>query len=122
MTATGTAGTAVGRPVTAMARLLAAAALGAALLAGCGGDGAKTSCSLDACTVTFDVGANASTSVLGIDAKLIGSTDNTVTVEVAGQQLSLTAGQPATEVAGLQVSLDSVTETQAVVRIARSHS
>ena len=101
------------------ARLLAATALGVALISGCSSEGTDTDCGLDACTVTFDVSAKASTSILGIDAKLVEADGDTVTVEIGGEQLTLTTGQPATEAAGLQVTLESVTETQAVVRIAR---
>jgi hypothetical protein len=101
------------------ARLLAATVIGVALLSGCGSEGADTSCGLDACTVTFDVAAKASASILGIDAKLVGADGDTVTVEIAGEQLTLTTGQPATEAGGLKVTLESVTESQAVVRIAR---
>jgi preprotein translocase subunit YajC len=39
---------------------------------------------------------------------------------VAGEQLSLTVGQQATQVGGLSVSVDSVTDTEVVIRIARA--
>lgn len=96
-----------------------ALALALALASGCSSEGADTSCSLDACTVTFARGVDASANVLGIEAKLISAQDDQVTVEVAGEQVSLTVGQAATEVAGLQVSLQSVNDEQAVVRISR---
>lgn len=102
------------------ARLLAVLTLAAALITGCSSEGADTDCGLNACTVTFEVGADASASVLGIDAKLVGTNGDTATVEIAGEEISLTTGQAATEVAGLQVTLESVTDSQAVVRIARS--
>lgn len=60
----------------------------------------------------------ASARILGVEAKLIGAEGDQVTVEVAGEQLSLTVGQQATEVAGFQVSLDSVNDQQVVVRVA----
>lgn len=109
-------------PVRRAAGLLAALTLGAALLAGCSSDGADTDCGLDACTVTFDRGVDASASILGVEAKLVGAQGDQVTVEVAGEQLSLTVGQQATEVGGLQVSLDSVTDQQVVIRVARNTS
>ncbi|MFC4147174.1 hypothetical protein ACFO0M_13035 [Micromonospora mangrovi] len=102
------------------AGLLAGLTLGAALLAGCSSEGASTDCDLNACTVTFDRGVNASASILGVEAKLIGAQDDQVTVEVAGEQLSLTMGQQAAEVGGLQVSLDSVTDQQVQIRVARN--
>lgn len=109
-------------PIRRAAGLLTALTLGAALLAGCSSDGADTDCGLDACTVTFDRGVDASASILGVEAKLVGAQGDQVTVEVAGEQLSLTVGQQATEVGGLQVSLDSVTDQQVVIRVARNTS
>jgi hypothetical protein len=108
------------RPARRAAGLLAGLALGAALLAGCSSEGASTDCGLDACTVTFDRGVNASANILGVEAKLIGAQDDQVTVEVAGEQLTLTTGQQATEVGGFAVTLDSVTDAQVKVRIARN--
>lgn len=107
-------------PVRRAAGLLAGLAFGAALLAGCSSQGASTDCGLDACTVTFNRGVEASASILGVEAKLVGVQGNQVTVEVAGEQLSLTTGQQATDAGGFQVSLDSVTDQQVVVRVARN--
>jgi hypothetical protein len=108
------------RAATPIARAAAALALGAALLAGCSSEGASTDCGLDQCTVTFDRGVEGSVSVLGVDAKFIGADGDQVTVEVAGEQLSLTVGQQAAQVGGLAVSVDSVTDTQVAIRIARA--
>ncbi|MEV4843604.1 hypothetical protein AB0K20_10345 [Micromonospora matsumotoense] len=102
------------------AGLLAGLALGVAVLAGCSSDGADTDCGLDACTVTFDRGVDASASILGVEAKLIGAQGDQVTVEVAGEQLSLTIGQQAAEVGGFAVTLDSVTDQQVQIRVARN--
>ncbi|MGC4888607.1 MULTISPECIES: hypothetical protein [unclassified Micromonospora] len=107
-------------PTRRAAGLLAGLALGAALLAGCSSNGADTDCGLDACTITFDRGVDASATILGVEAKLIGAQDDQVTVEVAGEQLSLTTGQQATEVGGFQVSLDSVTDQNVTLRVARN--
>jgi hypothetical protein len=114
-------GTVTSRPrtTTALATALATAALGLALLAGCSSDGAQTDCSLNACTVTFDRGADAGVNILGVEAKLIGTEDDRVTLEVAGEQVTLTTSQPSTEVGGLQVSLESANEDQIVVQISR---
>lgn len=99
---------------------MAGLTLGAALLAGCSSEGASTDCGLDACTVTFDRGVEANASILGVEAKLVGAQGDQVTVEVAGEQLTLTVGQQATEVGAVQVSLDSVTDQQVVIRVARN--
>ena len=82
-------------------------------------EGAETSCGLDACTVTFDRGTEAKASLLGVEARLVKTEGDTVTVEVAGEQLTLTAGQAAVDAGGLQVTLESVTDSNVVVRIAR---
>lgn len=99
---------------------VAALALGTALLAGCGTEGASTDCGLDACTVTFDRGVDASTSVLGVKARLVGVDGNQATVEVAGEQISLWTEEPATQVAGLEVRLERVDDREVVVRIGRN--
>lgn len=103
------------------AGLFAGLALGVAVVTGCSSsEGVSTNCGLDGCTVTFDRGANAETSILGVEAKLIGAQGDQVTVEVAGEQLTLTSGQPATEVGGLSVTLDSVTAEQVAIRVAQN--
>ncbi|MGI5215365.1 hypothetical protein [Plantactinospora sp. CA-290183] len=107
-------------PVRRAAGLFAGLALGAAVLAGCSSEGTSTDCGLDACTVTFDRGVNAQTSVLGVEAKLIGVDGDKVTIEVAGEQLTLTTGQQATEVGGLYATVESATAEQVVVRIGRN--
>ena len=109
-------------PLTSSRRaagLLAGLALGLAVLTGCSSDNADTDCGLDACTVTFDRGVDASATILGVEAKLVGAQGDQVTVEVAGEQLSLTMGQQAAEVGGYAVTLDSVTDQQVVIRVAR---
>jgi hypothetical protein len=99
------------------AGLLAGLALGVALLAGCSSEGASTDCEQNTCTVTFDRGANASASMQGFEAKLIGVQGDQVTVTVAGEQFSLAPGQPATEAGGFSVTLDSLTDEQVVIRV-----
>jgi hypothetical protein len=101
------------------AAALVATVLGFALLAGCDSEGADTSCSLDACTVTFDRGADASVNILGVEAKLVGAEGDQVTLEVAGERITMTPGQAATEVGGLQVELQSADADQVVVQISR---
>ena len=105
------------KPTSRLSALFASAALAAALLAGCGDD--NVNCGVDSCTVTIDRSTNASASVLGVEAKFISADANTVTVEVAGEQVQLTKGQQAVAVGGLQVSLDSVTQDQIGLQISR---
>jgi hypothetical protein len=107
------------RAATTLATALATAVLGLALLAGCSSEGADTDCSLNACTVTFDRGAEAGVNILGVDAKLVGTEGDRVTLEVAGEQVTLTTSQPSTQVGGLQVSLESANDEQIVVQISR---
>ena len=99
------------------AALLASLALTATLLAGCSND--NVDCGLNACTVTIDRQTDASVNVLGVEAKFISADANTVTLDVAGEQIQLTKGQQAVEVAGLQVSLDSVTSDAIGLQISR---
>ena len=112
------------RPRTTLARraatLLVGLTLATGALVGCSSEGAETDCGLDQCTVTFDRGVEANASILGVDAKLVGVNGDQVTIEVAGEQLTLTVGQQGTEVAGLNVSLQSVTDKQVAIRIGRN--
>jgi hypothetical protein len=108
---------AAGRPARRTAALFAGAAIGLAVLAGCSND--NVDCGLDQCTVTLDRSVDASANVLGVEAKFIGADGNKVTVEVAGEQVSLSIGQQAVQVAGLNVSLASVTPEDIKLTIAR---
>ena len=100
-----------------IAALFTSAALGLALLTGCSSD--NVSCGLDQCTVTMDRSTSASASVLGVEAKFVSADANTVTLEVAGEQVQLTKGQQAVQVGGLQVSLDSITDSNVGIQVAR---
>ncbi|MEV4546053.1 MULTISPECIES: hypothetical protein [Micromonospora] len=107
-------------PTRRAAGLLAGLALGVAVLAGCSSDGASTDCSIaGSCTVTFERGVDASASILGVEAKLVGAQDDQVTIEVAGEQVTLLTGQQAAEVAGLSVTLDSVTDQEVKIRVSQ---
>jgi hypothetical protein len=105
------------KPTRRLAAALASAALGLALLSGCGGD--NVDCGLDQCTVTIDREVNASASFLGVEAKFLSADAGTVTLEVAGEQVQLTKGQQAVQVAGLQVSLDSITGDTVGIQVSR---
>ncbi|WP_203826301.1 hypothetical protein [Actinoplanes palleronii] len=103
-------------PRRRIAAVLVSAALGAALLTGCSDD---LSCGVDQCTVTIQRETDASVSVLGVEAAFISADDNTVTLSVGGEQVTLTKGQQAVDVAGLQVSLSNVTQSAIQVQVAR---
>lgn len=105
------------KPTSRIAALFASATLAVALLAACGED--NVDCGLNSCTVTIDRSTDASASVLGVEAKFVSADANTVTIEVAGEQVQLTKGQQAVEVGGLQVSLDSVTQDQIGLQVSR---
>ncbi|MER7891356.1 hypothetical protein AB0C04_23005 [Micromonospora sp. NPDC048909] len=108
-------------PTRRAAGLLAGLALGVAVLAGCSSEGASTDCSLaGSCTVTFQRGVDASANILGVEAKLVGAQDDQVTVEVAGEQVTLITGQQAAEVAGLAVTLDSVSDQEVKIRVSQN--
>lgn len=98
---------------------MTAATLGLAVLTACGGEGSQTDCGIDQCTVTFDRGVEANASVLGVEAKLVSAEGDRVTVEVAGEQVTLTTGETAADVGGLRVSLASVTDSQVAIKISR---
>ncbi len=104
-------------PAPRHAALFASAALAVAVLTGCSSD--NVDCRLDACTVTIDRSVDASASVLGVEAKFVSADADTVTLEVAGEQIQLTKGQQAVDVGGLQVSLDSVTADNVAIEVAR---
>jgi hypothetical protein len=103
-------------PRRRLAAALASATLGLALLTGCSDD---VSCGLDQCTVTIARETNASVEVLGVEAKFVSADDDTVTLDVAGEQIQVTKGQQAVDVAGLQVSLSSVTQDAVQIEVSR---
>jgi hypothetical protein len=100
-----------------IAALFTSAALGLALLTGCSSD--NVDCGLDQCTVTMERSTSASASVLGVEAKFVSADANTVTLDIAGEQIQLTKGQQAVDVGGLRVSLDSVTADAVQFVVAR---
>lgn len=102
------------------AALFTGLVIGLAALTGCESEGAKTDCSLDSCTVTFDRSAEGRASVLGVEAKLVGVEGDQVTVEVAGEQVTLTTGQAAADVGDFEVTLQNVTDSEVVVKIGRA--
>ncbi len=99
------------------AALLVSAALGVALLTGCGSDGVD--CNVDQCTVTIQRETDASVEVLGVEAKFVSADDDSVTLQVAGQDVTLMKGRQAVEVGGLELSLSSVTPSEVQVQVSR---
>lgn len=87
-------------------------------LAGCGGEGTSTDCSLSQCTVTLDRGVDTSARILGLEVRLVDVSGDQAALEVAGQQLRLQVDQQA-QVAGFQVTLQELTDQQAVVEISQ---
>ncbi|MBB2901483.1 hypothetical protein FHR75_002298 [Kineococcus radiotolerans] len=97
--------------------------LAALVLAACGsgggGSASSTDCSLDGCTITFPRGeGSAEVSVLGVEARLDGVSGGTADLTVAGQDVSLDVGT-STGVGGLTVGVESVSDTEVVVRVTR---
>lgn len=103
-------------PRRRIAAALASAAIGLTLLTGCSDD---VSCGLDKCTVTVQRETNASVEVLGVEAKFVSADADTVTLDVAGEQIQLTKGQQAVEVGGLNFTLSSVTQDAVQFEVAR---
>lgn len=86
-------------------------------LAGCGGEGTTTSCSLDSsCTVTFDRGVDAEAQILGVEARLVKVEGSDVTIEVAGEQVTAPVGQPV-NAGDFQVEVEEVTDSEVKVKI-----
>ncbi|MEU7222085.1 hypothetical protein [Nocardia iowensis] len=81
------------------------------------GPGTKTECNVGGCTVNFARGVNAKASILGVDAELLAVNGNTVTLKVAGQEVSVPVGetQPAD---GVNVTVQEVTSDKVVVKFA----
>jgi hypothetical protein len=87
------------------------------LVTGCGGGGSQTDCGLDgSCTLTFPRSGDAAVSVLGVEARLIGVQNGAAEMEVAGQRVTVPVGGQ-TEAGGFTVGVESVTDTEVVVRV-----
>lgn len=85
-------------------------------LTGCGTGGSNTDCGLTGCTVTFPRSGDAAVSVLGVSARLVDVTEGQATLEVAGQTVTVPVGGQ-TQAEGFTVAVESVTDTEVVVRV-----
>ncbi|MFI0445231.1 hypothetical protein [Actinomadura sp. 6N118] len=90
-----------------------------ATVAACGGENTKTDCNLNACTITFDRGVDASASILGIKAELVSVQGDNVTMKVGNQQITVPVGE-AEQSEGFNVQVQSVTKDNVVVKISNS--
>jgi hypothetical protein len=104
-------------------RLIATTALAVALtggaLAGCSGEGATSTCSSTGCTITFERNVtNAKISILGIEVQLVSANNDSVTLKVAGQEVTVARGD-GVQVGDFSVKITSITDTQVVVEVTR---
>ncbi|WP_155368898.1 hypothetical protein [Catellatospora vulcania] len=102
---------------------MATAALMAALtggaLAGCSGEGATSTCSSTGCTITFERNVtNAKISILGIEVQLVSANNDSVTLKVAGQEVTVQRGD-GVQVGDFSVKVTSITDSQVVVEVTR---
>lgn len=81
------------------------------------GPGTKSECDIGGCTVTFERGVKAEISVLGVAAELTAVEGNTVTLTVAGQQVTVPVGE-SRQAEGMNLTVREVTPEQVVVEIA----
>ncbi|MQY02279.1 hypothetical protein [Actinomadura macrotermitis] len=101
--------------------VLALALLPLGAVTACEGQNSKTDCGINSCTVTFDRGVDASANILGVKAKLVSVQNETVTLQVGGQQINVPVGdgQQQTD-GGFSVSVQSVTKDNVVVKISHN--
>jgi hypothetical protein len=99
------------------AALAAALVITAGGLAACSSDNVE--CSTSACTVTFDRGVQAESSVLGVDVKLVGVDNGVVRLEVAGTAVSVPVDGSA-QAQGFDITVQKVTDDEVVVRVQTS--
>ncbi|GGM30780.1 hypothetical protein ACFFX1_46310 [Dactylosporangium sucinum] len=95
----------------------AAIVLGLGGLTACSTDNVE--CSTNACTVTFDRGVEAESSVLGVDVKLVGVDNGVVKLDVAGTTVSVPV-DGSTEAQGFNITVQEVTDKNVVIRIQTS--
>lgn len=84
--------------------------------AACASAGSQTQCGIDGCTITFPRSGDATVSVLGVDARLVGVQNGAADIEVAGQRVTVPVGGE-TAAQGFTVGVQEVTDTAVVVRV-----
>lgn len=84
--------------------------------AACSSGGSQTQCGTDGCTVTFPRSGDATVSVLGVQARLLGVQNGAADLEVAGQRVTVPVGGE-TSAEGFTVGVQEVTDTSVVVRV-----
>ncbi|GAA3226909.1 hypothetical protein ACFO1B_22625 [Dactylosporangium siamense] len=100
-----------------LASVAAALVIGVGALTACSSD--NVTCSTNACTVTFDRGVDAESSVLGVDVKFVSVDNGVVKLEVGGTTVSVPV-DGSTQAQGFDITVQSVTDSQVVVRIQTS--
>ena len=107
--------------MTTLTRRFAAVATAAVLalggLSACSSDNVE--CSTNACTVTFDRGVEAESSVLGVEVKLLGVDNGVVRLDVGGTTVSVPV-DGSTQAQGFDITVQKVTDSEVVVRIQTS--
>ncbi|MBO2455765.1 hypothetical protein J4573_52425 [Actinomadura barringtoniae] len=89
-------------------------------VAACGGENSKTDCNANSCTVTFDRGVDANASIFGVKAELVSVQNETVTLKIAGEQVTVPVGDGQQQADGFNVSVQSVTKDKVTVKIQHS--
>src|SRR3954453_3150777 len=100
-----------------LATVTAAIVLGMGALTACSSD--NVDCTTNACTVTFDRGVEAESSVLGVDVKLVGVDNGVVKVDVGGTTVSVPVDGSA-QAQGFDITVQKVTDSQVVIRVQTS--
>ncbi|MDG6103497.1 hypothetical protein Daura_35625 [Dactylosporangium aurantiacum] len=100
-----------------LATVAAALAIGVGALTACSSD--NVDCTTNACTVTFDRGVEAESSVLGVDVKLVGVDNGVVKVDVGGTTVSVPV-DGSTQAQGFDITVQKVTDSQVVIRVQTS--
>jgi hypothetical protein len=103
-----------------IAAVTLAAGLAAGSLAGCSGEGAESSCSTSECTITFDRSvADAQISILGVQVQVVSATDDAVTLKVADREATINRGE-GVNVGDFEAKVESITDTEIVVKVSRA--
>ncbi len=100
-----------------LATVAAALVIGMGALTACSTD--NVDCTTNGCTVTFDRGVEAESSVLGIDVKLVGVDNGVVKVDVGGTTVSVPVDGSA-QAEGFNISVQKVTDSEVVIRVQTS--